>query len=289
MPKKWRSPSHPSAQMILTRIMMQSICPGECFTSLDLKAPRIFTRVVAATQAPLQLCGIRILPYLDHWLICAPSWEQVIWNTEDLAHIQLLGLFPAQTAGEFSGSEFQFHDSAGFHEISGTKYFTIPSANFNSATVRSRSRFLWLRIAGNNCTFLINIICCGIFLLRVLYCIIYKLLGLVASGLHAQIGLNSSYKIINWINGLNSKSLYSNIIWYCVVNITVATVLLYWWHVFCGAEKEYRVSLRFFYETMLTFCVLQCLGALGMIMLKVTGGNERKEISFTFSMRTWKR
>ncbi|KAJ8011012.1 hypothetical protein DPEC_G00053780 [Dallia pectoralis] len=55
-------------------------------------APRIFTRVVSAALAPLQLRGIKILPYLDDWLICAPSQEQVIRNTEEvLAHIQSLG------------------------------------------------------------------------------------------------------------------------------------------------------------------------------------------------------
>ncbi|KAJ8001185.1 hypothetical protein DPEC_G00188670 [Dallia pectoralis] len=45
-----------------------------------------------AALAPLQLRGIKILPYLDDWLICAPFQEQVIRNTEEvLAHIQSLG------------------------------------------------------------------------------------------------------------------------------------------------------------------------------------------------------
>lgn len=101
-------------------MVMQSIHAGEWFTSLDLKdayfhipicpehrpfprfafqgqafqfqvlqfglslVPRVFTRVVSATLAPLQLLGIKILPYLDDWLICAPSREQVIRNTEEV-------------------------------------------------------------------------------------------------------------------------------------------------------------------------------------------------------------
>ncbi|CAM4682246.1 unnamed protein product [Leuciscus chuanchicus] len=57
-------------------------------------APRVFTQVISATLAPLQLRGIKILPYLDDWLICAPSREQVISNTEEvLAHIQSLEVF----------------------------------------------------------------------------------------------------------------------------------------------------------------------------------------------------
>lgn len=115
-------------KMIHTKMVMQAIRAGEWFTSLDLKdayfhvpicpehrpflrfafqgqafqfqvlpfglslAPRVFTRVISAALAPLQLRGIKILPYLDDWLICAPSREQVVRNTEEvLAHIQSLG------------------------------------------------------------------------------------------------------------------------------------------------------------------------------------------------------
>ena len=40
-------------------------------------SPRVFTRCVAAALSPLQSRGMKILPYLDDWLICAPSWSQV--------------------------------------------------------------------------------------------------------------------------------------------------------------------------------------------------------------------
>lgn len=39
-------------------------------------SPRVFTRVVAAALSPLQARGIKILPYLNDWLICAPTREQ---------------------------------------------------------------------------------------------------------------------------------------------------------------------------------------------------------------------
>ena len=115
-------------KMVHTAVVIRSIQRGEWFTSLDLKdayfhvpicpehrpylrfafqgrafqfqvlpfglslAPRVFSRVVSAALAPLQARGLKILPYLDDWLICAPSREQVVRDTNTLlAHIQFLG------------------------------------------------------------------------------------------------------------------------------------------------------------------------------------------------------
>ena len=56
-------------------------------------SPRVFTRVVAAALAPLQRRGLKIMPYLDDWLVCAQSRQQVGEDTEwVLSHIQSLGL-----------------------------------------------------------------------------------------------------------------------------------------------------------------------------------------------------
>ena len=113
-------------KMLQTRHILESIEPGEWFTMIDLKdayfhvpicqehqpfprfafqgqayrfqvlpfglslSPRVFTRVVAAALAPLQRRGLRIMPY--HWLVCAPSRQQVVEDTESvLSHIQSLG------------------------------------------------------------------------------------------------------------------------------------------------------------------------------------------------------
>ena len=116
-------------RMLTTRQILHTVEEGEWFTSLDLKdayfhvpisrdhwpflrfafqgqayqfkvlpfglslSPRVFTRVVAAALSPLQAGGLKILPYLDDWLVCAPSRSQVLQDTKTVVdHIQRLGL-----------------------------------------------------------------------------------------------------------------------------------------------------------------------------------------------------
>ena len=56
-------------------------------------SPRVFTRVVAAALAPLQAQGVKVLPYLEDWLVCAPSRPQVAQDTVRLlSHVARLGL-----------------------------------------------------------------------------------------------------------------------------------------------------------------------------------------------------
>ena len=56
-------------------------------------SPRVFARVVAAALAPLQMQGMKVLPYLDDWLVCAPSRYQVAQDTARLlSHMARLGL-----------------------------------------------------------------------------------------------------------------------------------------------------------------------------------------------------
>ena len=115
--------------MLTTADVLQSVTHGEWFTSVDLQdayfhvpiapqhrqflrfayqgrrwqfrvlpfglslSPRVFTRCMAAALAPLQAQGIKILPYLDDWLICAPSREEAAAQTERLlSHVSRLGL-----------------------------------------------------------------------------------------------------------------------------------------------------------------------------------------------------
>ena len=56
-------------------------------------APRVFTRVVAVALAPLQAQGAKVLPYLNGWLVWAPSRSQVAQDTACLlSHVARLGL-----------------------------------------------------------------------------------------------------------------------------------------------------------------------------------------------------
>ena len=115
--------------MLTTGVVQRVVCPGEWFTTIDLKdayfhvpiaahhqpflrfafqghhyqfrvlpfglslSPRVFTRCVAAALAPLQAGGMKVLPYLDDWLVCAPSRAQVMRDTNRLMlHVSRLGL-----------------------------------------------------------------------------------------------------------------------------------------------------------------------------------------------------
>ncbi len=56
-------------------------------------APRTFTKCMDAALAPLRFQGIRVLNYLDDWLILAHSRELVIRHRDIvLRHINSLGL-----------------------------------------------------------------------------------------------------------------------------------------------------------------------------------------------------
>lgn len=56
-------------------------------------APRVFTKCMREALAPLLQQGMRILPYLDDWLLCAQSPAQAKVNTQRLLnHISALGL-----------------------------------------------------------------------------------------------------------------------------------------------------------------------------------------------------
>jgi hypothetical protein len=56
-------------------------------------SPRVFTKVAEAALAPLRGAGIRILNYLDDWLILAPSQELLCAHRDQvLEHLGRLGL-----------------------------------------------------------------------------------------------------------------------------------------------------------------------------------------------------
>ena len=116
-------------KMLTTTEVLRSISPMEWFTSVDLKdayfhvpiarkhrpflrfayrgrhwqfkvlpfglslSPRVFTRCVTAALGPLRSQGIKILTYLDDWLVCARSAEEAAQHTSLLLeHIASLGL-----------------------------------------------------------------------------------------------------------------------------------------------------------------------------------------------------
>nr|XP_061814201.1 uncharacterized protein LOC133604909 [Nerophis lumbriciformis] len=116
-------------RMLTVADVLRVVARGEWFTSVDLKdayfhvpvaprhrrflrfayrgrhwqfrvlpfglslSPRVFSRVVRAGLAPLQSVGMKILPYLDDWLLCAPSRAQAYGDTAVLlAHVDRLGI-----------------------------------------------------------------------------------------------------------------------------------------------------------------------------------------------------
>ncbi|CAM4658873.1 unnamed protein product [Leuciscus chuanchicus] len=116
-------------RMPTTKKILSQICQGDWFTSIDLKdayfqiqiasrhrrflrfafegqayqytvlpfglslAPRVFTMCMDAALAPLRLRGIRVLNYLDDWLVLARSQSELIEHrTVLLDHLENLGL-----------------------------------------------------------------------------------------------------------------------------------------------------------------------------------------------------
>ncbi|KAI2661423.1 Transposon Ty3-G Gag-Pol polyprotein [Labeo rohita] len=87
-------------RMLTVRQVVSQIRSEDWFVTIDLKdayfhhsPPRTFTKCVDAALAPLRLQGIRILNYIDDWLILAQS-EMVAVRHRDvvLAHMKELGL-----------------------------------------------------------------------------------------------------------------------------------------------------------------------------------------------------
>ncbi len=85
-------------------------------------APRTFTKCMDAALAPLRLQGIRVLNYLDDWLILAHSRELVSRHRDIvLSHIHSLGLrmnakksaAPPISTNCISRSSFGFRSDAG--------------------------------------------------------------------------------------------------------------------------------------------------------------------------------
>ncbi len=116
-------------RMITLKQILAQICPGDWFASMDLKdayfhiqiaphhrrflrfafkgtayqysvlpfglalAPRIFSKCVDAALSPLRASGIRILNYLDDWLILAQSRDTLLSHIDSLLiHLESLGL-----------------------------------------------------------------------------------------------------------------------------------------------------------------------------------------------------
>ncbi len=116
-------------KMLMHRRMIKCIQPRDWFAAIDLKdayfhvlilprhrpflrfvfegrpwqyrvlpfglslSPRVFTKVVEGTLAPLREVGVRILNYLDDWLILAQSREQLCDHRDlVLRHLSQLGL-----------------------------------------------------------------------------------------------------------------------------------------------------------------------------------------------------
>ncbi len=66
-------------------------------------SPRVFTKVVEGALAPLRKVGIRILNYLDDWLILAQSQEQLCDHRDlVLRHLSQLGLWVNWEKSELS-------------------------------------------------------------------------------------------------------------------------------------------------------------------------------------------
>lgn len=69
-------------------------------------SPRVFCLCVEAGLALLRLTGIRILTYLDDWLVLACSRDQMLRDTQRVhTHLLSLGFMVNHTKSNFSPSQ----------------------------------------------------------------------------------------------------------------------------------------------------------------------------------------
>lgn len=146
--------------MLTMRQLFQSLRPGDWFTTVDLKdayfdvpkrpgprrylrftfqgtayefqvlpfglslAARAFLKCMEAILAPLRLGGIRVLNYLDDWLICARSSVQAVAPTELVTdHLHQLGLSVNCAKSQLSPST----DSLLFRSAPGLQVYAVHS------------------------------------------------------------------------------------------------------------------------------------------------------------------
>ena len=72
-------PIHPSSQRYLRFLTQSGVFQFRVLCFGLTTAPQVFTRVMAPVAAFLHRLGIRMLRYIDDWLILASSLEECLW------------------------------------------------------------------------------------------------------------------------------------------------------------------------------------------------------------------
>lgn len=86
-------PVHPEHRKFLRFAFLGQADEFAVLTFRPSLTPRVFTRSMGAALSSLCLCSKKLLPYLDDWLICTPSYEHTAENTSlILADVEALGL-----------------------------------------------------------------------------------------------------------------------------------------------------------------------------------------------------
>ena len=101
-------PIHQSLRKLLRFLSGETVCQFKALCFGLSTAPQVFTRVFAAVSAWAHSHGIRLLRYLDYWLVLASSETEAKKNVQDLLLLcHFLGivvnkeksdLVPSQTA-----------------------------------------------------------------------------------------------------------------------------------------------------------------------------------------------
>ena len=77
-------PVHPDSRQFLCFVVGGKVCQFRALCFGLSTAPQVITRVMAPVSVMLHAMGVRILRYLDDWLILTSSRSEALWARDEV-------------------------------------------------------------------------------------------------------------------------------------------------------------------------------------------------------------